>query len=483
MGFFQDLKQDLSQTVNDLSIKDETDELDVEEESTTTASEDLFGSASDTDFEDLESMLEKEVAALGESRREPKISIEDADQTDTSDIDLEALLSDIEMAEKNGIITEADDEIQTVSGFSTDDEQENGAETILDEFSFDDIKPIEEEIPQTEETPGNEFSEEALQPIEEETPVPEEEGLEELVLEELALEAETVTQEAQDEEPSEDELLPLEEEAETEEAPMEELPEEEKALDESPAEESDTTGEAPVAEVLSELPIEEILIPEESPEETQNTDDNSVNMEIDAENKNNSEAEEDMEQLLNEVEQNIQEHTYMDEAPAAANADNSETNAVISTDTAVITAGMNITGDVTSSGNMDLIGSITGNIEILGKLNVTGTITGNSAASEVYAESAQINGEINSKGSVKIGQSSVVIGNIFAKSAVIAGAVKGDIDVHGPVILDTSAIVMGNIKSKSVQINNGAVIEGMCSQCYADISPTSFFNDVKKNRK
>ena len=57
--------------------------------------------------------------------------------------------------------------------------------------------------------------------------------------------------------------------------------------------------------------------------------------------------------------------------------------------------------------------------------------------------------------------------NIAAQSAVIAGAVKGDIDVHGPVVLDTSAIVMGNIKSKAVQINNGAVIEGMCSQCYA----------------
>ena len=155
----------------------------------------------------------------------------------------------------------------------------------------------------------------------------------------------------------------------------------------------------------------------------------------------------------------------------------------VSTDTAIITEGMNITGDVNSSGNMDLLGSIAGNIDILGKLNVTGSVTGNSSAAEIYAESAQINGEIKSKGSVKIGQSSVVIGNIFATSAVIAGAVKGDIDVHGPVILDTSAIVMGNIKSKSVQINNGAVIEGMCSQCYAEISPTSFFNDIKKNRK
>ncbi len=202
-----------------------------------------------------------------------------------------------------------------------------------------------------------------------------------------------------------------------------------------------------------------------------------------AEENSKREADEEMEQLLNEVEQNIQEPAYMDVAPAAEARDNTAASAAASTDTAVITAGMNITGDATSTGNMDLIGSITGNIEILGKLNVTGSITGNSSAAEIYAESAQINGEIKSKGSVKIGQSSVVIGNIFATSAVIAGAVKGDIDVHGPVILDTSAIVMGNIKSKSVQINNGAVIEGMCSQCYADLSPTAFFNDVKKNRK
>lgn len=198
---------------------------------------------------------------------------------------------------------------------------------------------------------------------------------------------------------------------------------------------------------------------------------------------NISEADAEMEQLLNEVEQNLQEAAYIDASPAAEPEAEFDSSVAASTDTAVITAGMTITGDVTSSGNMDLIGNITGNIEICGKLNVTGSITGNSAAAEIYAESAQINGEVKSKGSVKIGQSSVVIGNIFATSAVIAGAVKGDIDVHGPVILDTSAIVMGNIKSKSVQINNGAVIEGMCSQCYADVSPSAFFNDVKKNRK
>lgn len=212
--------------------------------------------------------------------------------------------------------------------------------------------------------------------------------------------------------------------------------------------------------------------------------------EIQVEPQQTEQANDEVEELLNEVEQNLSDQVSSMERKTEPDFRNTRdmsffasTSAETSSDTAVITAGMTITGDVISSGNMDLIGNINGNIEINGKLNVTGSINGNSSAAEIYAESAQINGEVKSKGSVKIGQSSVVIGNIFATSAVIAGAVKGDIDVHGPVVLDTSAIVMGNIKSKSVQINNGAVIEGMCSQCYAEVNPTSFFSDVKKNRK
>lgn len=156
-------------------------------------------------------------------------------------------------------------------------------------------------------------------------------------------------------------------------------------------------------------------------------------------------------------------------------------------ETSIITQAMIINGDLVTEGSVEVIGVINGNIDALGKLNVTGHITGNSKAAEIYAEGAKINGEIVSEGAVKIGASTVVIGNISASSAAIAGAVKGDIDVKGPVILDASAIVMGNIRSKSVQINNGAVIEGMCSQCYAEVSPTTFFDDykleVKKARK
>jgi cytoskeletal protein CcmA (bactofilin family) len=154
-----------------------------------------------------------------------------------------------------------------------------------------------------------------------------------------------------------------------------------------------------------------------------------------------------------------------------------EPSSQISDEVATITRMMTVNGDVVSNGSLDLIGAVNGNIHILGKLNVTGTIVGNSEAAEVYAQDAQIAGDVTSTGSVKVGSNTVIRGNIYATSAVIAGAVKGDIDVHGPVILDATAIVMGNIKSKAVQINNGAAVEGMCSQCYADVSPSNFFRD------
>ena len=148
----------------------------------------------------------------------------------------------------------------------------------------------------------------------------------------------------------------------------------------------------------------------------------------------------------------------------------------VSDETSVITTGTVLTGDIASDGSFDIQGTINGNVTCNGKLVVTGTINGNSNASEFFADVAKIEGEVVSSGTVKIGAGSVIIGNISAASAVIAGAVKGDIDVQGPVVVDTSAVIMGNIKSRSVQINNGAVIEGFCSQCYADIDVQGLFD-------
>ncbi len=147
----------------------------------------------------------------------------------------------------------------------------------------------------------------------------------------------------------------------------------------------------------------------------------------------------------------------------------------VSDSTTYITKGTRIEGNLFTDGSVDIIGTVEGDVNCYGKLVVSGGINGKVNASEVYANAAKITGEIVSTGSVKIGVGSVIVGNIEAQSAVIAGAINGDLDVKGPVIVDSTAVIMGNIKSRSVQINNGAVIEGFCSQCYSDIDVKSFF--------
>ena len=182
-------------------------------------------------------------------------------------------------------------------------------------------------------------------------------------------------------------------------------------------------------------------------------------------------VEEPVEEVVEEVvEEPVVEETKAVDAP--------KTNTRSASDeTTIITPGLKITGDIKSEGSVELLGAVEGNVECKGKLVVSGKITGNTSSAEFFADKADIKGDVESIGSAKIGSGSVIIGNLKASSAVIAGAIKGDIDVQGPVIVDTSAIVLGNIKSKLVQINNGAVIEGYVSQCYSDNSPKKFFGE------
>lgn len=237
-------------------------------------------------------------------------------------------------------------------------------------------------------------------------------------------------------------------------------------------EEEPSVSEVPADEKLpDEAVTDEVLTNEVIPEEIQDTDDSEV-------------LSDDSEVLTDDSEENTVEEENVEsvseipeESEREAMFDYNDKSELYSDETAIITPGLKITGDINSEGSIELLGTVEGNVECKGRLIVSGKIIGNSSSSDFLAEKADVRGDINCSGAAKIGAGSVIIGNLTATSAVIAGAVKGDIDVHGPVIVDSSAIVMGNIKSKLVQINNGAVLEGYCSQCYSDNNPKKFFED------
>lgn len=401
MGFFSELKEDLSQAVNEL-LPDE-DKQD--------------GTAIPNDAKSLELLLEK---------------------MDEDDLLADALEKEAPIGNREEPAVEAGSYFASV----IDQKEDLAPGGLLEE-------PIQEE----------QLEEEILGNPAVEKPVPEKPIAEEAVLEEAAVSEESETEETVSGETA---AQPLQE------AALEETEREYKAA--YSEENAGITTES--EKVTNSEMLDHKAENEKAVEALQENEEETGNMKMDAEKFEGEKAAEAVEST-EAAEENSKDNGGFNKM------DSQLANREVVDETAVITAGMTINGDIISEGSMEVLGSIVGNIDILGKLNITGSVQGNSKAAEIYCESAKITGEIASEGSVKIGQSTVIIGNILANSAVIAGAVKGDIDVHGPVVLDTTAIVMGNIKSKSVQINNGAVIEGMCSQCYADVSPSSFFEDFK----
>ena len=143
--------------------------------------------------------------------------------------------------------------------------------------------------------------------------------------------------------------------------------------------------------------------------------------------------------------------------------------------TAFITAGMKVTGDIEVQGPLLLEGSVEGSISCKGTLTVRGVMSGSCEAEELILEGARMEGNAVSSGDASVGKGTVLIGDLASKSATVSGAVKGNIDVDGHVSVEPSAVVVGDIRSKSVQVSNGAVIDGMCSQSYAQVDVKAVF--------
>lgn len=85
-------------------------------------------------------------------------------------------------------------------------------------------------------------------------------------------------------------------------------------------------------------------------------------------------------------------------------------------ETAVITKGLTVSGNLDSTGSIDIYGTVTGDVTCAGALNITGILTGNSKAGNVKADGARIEGNIVSEKAADILKDCVVIGDITASS-------------------------------------------------------------------
>lgn len=238
------------------------------------------------------------------------------------------------------------------------------------------------------------------------------------------------------------------------EEPTEEVPE--LVVENNETEENEIAVAAEPEEVIEEsveAPVEEVVDePEEIEESVEDYEEEDVMNE----------------EVMEEAMEGAMEGASIDNTPVEEVEDDAQ-------EVTVITKGTTINGGIKSDTSLVVKGTIEGDVECEGKLTITGKVAGNTIASEIYVNTPRLEGDINSRGIVKIDVGTVVIGSISCTSVLVAGAVKGNIEVNGPVIVDSTAVVKGDIKAKSIQINSGAVIDGHCSLAYADVDLDSFF--------
>ena len=492
MGFFKDFKRDFAQAVNELmpesdskskkkkgeqSVSDWVEaEGVVEEEAPVTEipeipgtsdpmSEAVLREAADRLREELGRNIDAEAMRASEEIEAEIDNMPDAEDDwsadDYDDDDMDAAFADelsniekmqaepesVEVTEET-VETAEEDKTEVLNGPDTAEETEDvqaeaGAAEEIVEPTAEKTEAVIDETESEEETPALKTIQEAVEEIVEE-PAAETVEMISDISEEDKLEAERVASEvamAEEERLIEEERLAAAEQHAAEEAELkriaaEEKKAEDKKVDEKKTEEKKTKRRSKAA-AKTEAKTETV-VPKRGTKKAKEED--------------------RMPDLETEISRN-------------------DAYSGLSEDTTYITAKTVIVGNIETEDDIDVMGRVEGDINCQGKLIIGGRVNGNIRVTELYAHQAHIAGEIFAEGSVKIGAGTISVGNISAESAVIAGAVKGDVDVREQVIVDSSAVVVGNIRSKSIQVNAGAIVDGMCQQVYSDVNVDKFFDE------
>lgn len=90
-------------------------------------------------------------------------------------------------------------------------------------------------------------------------------------------------------------------------------------------------------------------------------------------------------------------------------------------------------------------------------------IVGNIIADKDFRIDGEVQGDIQCKGKVIIGQTGLLKGTITCINAEILGSVQGDLIVQESLTLRSTANLTGRVKTKSLIIEPNAIFNGTCS--------------------
>lgn len=122
-----------------------------------------------------------------------------------------------------------------------------------------------------------------------------------------------------------------------------------------------------------------------------------------------------------------------------------------------------VVGNIVTSDNLEVYGSIEGNINSEALVKVYGTVNGQISCATLIASGAKITGDITCNELVEVRGSTDIEGDIFCNSAIVSGNLLGNITAEHSTSLSETAVVSGNISTPEFEVAKGAVLNGSVS--------------------
>ncbi|MEG0615744.1 MAG: polymer-forming cytoskeletal protein [Oscillospiraceae bacterium] len=87
-------------------------------------------------------------------------------------------------------------------------------------------------------------------------------------------------------------------------------------------------------------------------------------------------------------------------------------------------------------------------------------------------------GNVASKGQVKLDRDSLILGDINTQYLDINGKIKGNVEVGGKAEFKSDAIVFGNINASTITVLDGATIQGFVNTTFLQDTASSVFPEA-----
>lgn len=147
-------------------------------------------------------------------------------------------------------------------------------------------------------------------------------------------------------------------------------------------------------------------------------------------------------------------------------------------ETTIISRNTIIDGNVRSFANITIEGSVKGDVEITKNANLSGKVVGDLDCNNATMIGSSMQGNIRSKGQVKMDRDSLILGDINAQYLDLNGKIKGNVEIGGKAEFKSDAIIFGNINASTITVLDGATIQGFVNTTFLQEAATNVFPDA-----